>query len=105
MNSPVRSKGPSPFNWNAYYAVCTKLERNPALRDFSRVPSPAPSRASASSSSASATPPFPHPLDPLEYFREYGLSKLSELCMACGKRSYCDLIQDPRYWRAEAEHW
>jgi len=75
-----------------------KLSLNPDVRDFDALPEDVVT-------SGSVTPPFPHPLIPLEYWREHSRSKLDRLQQSTSKKDHRQSIDSWEYWRTEAVFW
>ena len=90
--------------------VSHRLLENPCIRSF---PALAEARQCSDTSdtsdfgdtTTSMTSPFPHPLDPVEYWREHSRSKLSRLQQSIQEENHRDSISNWRYWRTEAEFW
>lgn len=79
-------------------AVSAKLLEHPTPRDFA-------STNPLAASPFTQTPPFPNPLDPLEYWRTWALTKLSRLKILNGDQDYRYSITDPHYWKIENDHY
>ena len=80
--------------------VSRSLAHNSDTREYSRPPS-----ISSSDASSITTQPFPHPLKPLEFWREFAKMKRMILQRLLPNKEVRQGIGDWCYWRTEAEFW
>lgn len=89
------------LTWQNLILVNERIQADPLPREYDIIP-----LASGSSTPSNLTPPYPDPMNPVEFFRTLSLSKEAQLRYILDPgASHRDAINHAEYWRCEAKFW